>query len=100
MPAPGPVRQERGGRAAKLLRMAAVLSPASDRDPAPGAAPRPDAELFIVMNRGSGAAEKDAVREAIAAELQRAGRAHRFVPVASGEIVQACRDAARLASEH
>lgn len=80
--------------------MSAVLSSAASM-PAPGGEGlRPDAEFFIVMNRGSGAAEKDEVREAIEAELNRAGRRHRFVPVAPGGIVQACQHAARLAREH
>jgi diacylglycerol kinase family enzyme len=75
--------------------MSAVLS--SSREGSAAAAPGPDAEWFIVMNRGSGAAAKDEVRECIAAELNAAGRRHRFVPVAPGEIVQACQEAARLA---
>lgn len=58
------------------------------------------AELFIVMNQGSGIGEKQAVREAIEAELGRAGRPYRFVPVPPGGIVQACQHAARLAREH
>jgi len=78
--------------------MAAVL-PTSDADAGSLAAVvRPDAEFFIVMNRGSGASGKDEVREAIAAELTQAGRRHRFVPVAPGQIVHACQQAARLAS--
>ncbi|MEJ8839315.1 diacylglycerol/lipid kinase family protein [Ramlibacter sp. AN1133] len=80
--------------------MAAVLSPHDDPDLERSAGVRPDAELFIVMNRGSGKNEKDEVRAAIAAELEGAGRAHRFLPVAAGGIVQACREAARLAKEH
>lgn len=69
--------------------------------PEPELAPSPAAalpELFIVMNRGSGAAEKDEVRKAIESELMAAARPHRFVPVAPGELPQACREAARLAS--
>jgi diacylglycerol kinase family enzyme len=81
--------------------MAAALSTCDD-DPdlqrAAGAGAQP--ELFIVLNRGSGRNEKDAVRTAIAAELERAGRAHRFVPVAPGQLVQACQEAARLARAH
>ena len=77
--------------------MAAVLSDLPDPDAHGGAGPRPDAQLFIVMNRGSGKNEKSEVREAISAELQAAGRAHRFVPVPPGGIVQACQQAARLA---
>jgi diacylglycerol kinase family enzyme len=76
--------------------MAAVLSAHDD----PAAALRPDAELFIVMNRGSGHNEKDEVRAAISAEFKAAGRPHRFVPVPPGGIVQACQAAARLAREH
>jgi diacylglycerol kinase family enzyme len=79
--------------------MAAVLS-SHPGDPAGPPVLQPDAELFIVMNRGSGAAEKDEVRAAITAELERAGRKHRFVPIAPGQIVQACQEAARLAAEH
>jgi diacylglycerol kinase family enzyme len=66
--------------------------------PPPGTAP--DGELFIVLNLGSGANEKEGVREAIEGELKEAGRRYRFVPVAPGEIVQACQHAARLAKEH
>jgi len=58
------------------------------------------AELFLVMNQGSGHNEKDEVREAIETELKNAGRRYRFVPVAPGEIVQACQQAARLAKEN
>lgn len=58
-----------------------------------------EAELFIVMNRGSGANEKEGVRAAIEAELARAGRRYRFVPIAPGEIVRACQHAAGLARE-
>ena len=79
--------------------MDAVLSAPDDpalRQPPPG----PDAELFIVMNQGSGAAGKDEVRAAIAAELERAGRRFRFVPVAPGQILQACREGGRRAREH
>jgi hypothetical protein len=57
---------------------------------AEAAAPAPDAEFFIVMNQGSGASEKDEVRRIIEAELQAAGRAHQFIPIRPGEIVQAC----------
>jgi diacylglycerol kinase family enzyme len=80
--------------------MAAVLSSRDDAETGGGAVPGPDAEWFIVMNQGSGAGEKDEVREAIVAELEQAGRRHRFVPVAPGQILQACQDAARLAREH
>ncbi|HEY8357864.1 MAG TPA: diacylglycerol kinase family protein [Ramlibacter sp.] len=59
----------------------------------------PAPELFIVMNQGSGHNEKDEVREAIEAELKSADRRYRFIPVAPGEIVQACQHAARLAKE-
>lgn len=62
-------------------------------------APGEEAEFFIVMNQRSGAGEKDEVREAVEAELQRAGRRYRFVPVQPGEVVRACREAARLAKE-
>lgn len=68
---------------------------------APAAPPAPAAEpaFFIVMNQRSGAGEKDAVREAVEAELRQAGRRYEFVPVQPGEIVQACQHAARLAKE-
>ncbi|MDB5750713.1 MAG: hypothetical protein JWP65_1134 [Ramlibacter sp.] len=78
--------------------MSAILSDPELQAPPPGASP--EAELFIVMNPGSGHNEKDGVREAIEAELQAAGRRYRFVPVAPGEIVQACQQAARLAKEN
>ncbi|HET8747994.1 MAG TPA: diacylglycerol kinase family protein [Ramlibacter sp.] len=80
--------------------MAAVL-PASDSADQDGvAAARAQPEFFIVMNRGSGSHEGEDVRAAVVTELERAGRAHRFVPVPPGEIVQACQDAARMAREH
>ena len=77
--------------------MSAVLSAAGAEGPA--ASPGPDAEWFIVMNRGSGASEKEQVRSIVEAELRSAGRRHRFVPIAPGEIVPACQEAARLARE-
>lgn len=64
------------------------------------APPGPEPEFFIVMNRASGSSQKDEVREAVEAELKQAGRRYRFVPVQPGEIVPACREAARLAREH
>lgn len=79
--------------------MSAVLSdPSLQKSPTPGVTA--EAELFIVMNQRSGAQEKPAVREAIEAGLQEAGRRYRFIPVAAGGIVQACQQAARLAREH
>lgn len=77
--------------------MSAVLPLAADE--AATQAPGADAEFFIVMNQRSGAGEKDEVREAVEAELRRAGRRYRFVPVQPGEVVRACREAARLAKE-
>jgi diacylglycerol kinase family enzyme len=79
--------------------MSALLAPENAQAPSPGSAPAADAEFFIVMNQRSGAGEKDAVREAVEAELRAAGRRYRFVPVQPGEIVQACQQAARLARE-
>lgn len=77
--------------------MSAVLpEPELQAPPAAVAGP----ELFIVMNQGAGHNEKDEVREAVEAELKNAGRRYRFIPVAPGEIVQACQHAARLAKEH
>jgi len=52
-----------------------------------------------VMNHGSGAQAKDDVRQALETALLSAHRRYRFVPVASGDIVAASQDAARLASE-
>jgi diacylglycerol kinase family enzyme len=75
--------------------MSAVLSTAEETPTETAAAP----SLFIVMNMGSGASEKDEVRRIIEAELQAAGRAHQFIPIRPGEIVQACQEAARLAAE-
>jgi diacylglycerol kinase family enzyme len=79
--------------------MSAVLSsftaPAGD---APGSK-QAQPEFVIVMNRGSGSAAKDEAHDAIVSELQAAGRAHRFVPIAEGGIVQACQHAARLVAE-
>ena len=57
-------------------------------------------EWFIVMNRGSGAEEKDEARQAIETELAQAGRSYRFVPVGERGIVAACQEAGRLAAEH
>lgn len=99
MPALAAVRQDGRAAAVKLCGMSAVLS-ASDEDHRAGApVGAPDAEFFIVMNRRSGAAEKDEVREAVEAELKKAGRRYRFVPVHAGRIPQACQEAARLAKE-
>jgi diacylglycerol kinase family enzyme len=78
--------------------MVAVLSADPQAVAARSAQRQP--EFFIVLNMGSGSARKDEVRAAIEQELRQAGRAHRFVPVQPGEIVQACREAARLAREH
>lgn len=81
--------------------MSAVLSVPHEESARGGPpAAQADAELFIVMNQRSGAAEKDEVREAVEAELKAAGRRYRFVPVQRGDIVQACLEAARLAREH
>jgi diacylglycerol kinase family enzyme len=99
MPALAAVRQGGRRRAVKLCGMSAVLS-ASDQDHPAGARGAPEAEFFIVMNRRSGAAEKDEVREAVEAELKKAGRRYRFLPVQAGNILQACQEAARLAKEH
>ncbi|MGE4241397.1 diacylglycerol/lipid kinase family protein [Ramlibacter sp.] len=62
----------------------------------PATAPEP--ELFIVMNRSSGAHAKDDVRDAIESELKSAGRRYRFVPVEPGQIVRSCQEAAREAA--
>lgn len=58
-----------------------------------------DAEFFIVINPGSGASEAADKRAAIEAALAQAGRRFRFMPVAPGEIVSACQQAAQLAAE-
>ena len=79
--------------------MIEVLSEETEAAPAAQGAPAAAPEFFIVMNQGSGAGEKDAVREAVEAELRAAGRRYRFVPVQPGAIVQACQQAARLAME-
>jgi diacylglycerol kinase family enzyme len=79
--------------------MSAILAPENAQALSPGGTPAAGAEFFIVMNQRSGAGEKDAVREAVEAELRAAGRRYRFVPVQPGEIVQACQQAARLARE-
>lgn len=55
-------------------------------------------ELFIVLNPGSGAGDKEEIRTAIEGELRAGGRAYRFITLEGG-IVQACRQAARLARE-
>jgi diacylglycerol kinase family enzyme len=77
--------------------MSAVLSAVEEA--ASPAVPRADAEFFIVLNEGSGKDEKGGVQRAIEDELTRAGRRYRFVPVPPGEVLQACQEAARLASE-
>jgi diacylglycerol kinase family enzyme len=94
------VRQGGASAAAKLRRMSAVLPASREEAEAVPAAPGPEAEFFIVMNARSGAAGKDAVRQAIEDELRQAGRRHRFVPVEPGEVVHACQEAARSAREH
>lgn len=78
--------------------MSAVLTPHEELA-APVPPPGPQPAFFVVMNRGSGKNEKDAVRSAIEDELVRAGRRHEFVPVEPGEIVKACQHAAKLAKE-
>lgn len=81
--------------------MSAVLP---SRTASPGdtslAGPVAAGEWFIVMNRGSGAEEKDEARQAIETELAQAGRSYRFVPVGERGIVAACQEAGRLAAEH
>ena len=81
--------------------MSAVLP---SRIASPGSAPTapraPAGEWFIVMNRGSGAEEKDEARRTIETELAQAGRPYRFVAIGERGIVGACQDAARLAAEH
>lgn len=67
---------------------------------APAGGPWSRAELFIVLNLGSGKDDKDEVRRAIEAELMHAARPYRFVPVEPGQVVQACQRAAQLAHEH
>jgi diacylglycerol kinase family enzyme len=77
--------------------MSAVLSPevAQGSRAATGA----PAELFIVLNPGSGSTAKDEVRQAIEQELSAAGRRYRFVEVRPGQILAACQQAARLARD-
>lgn len=77
--------------------MSAVLT---NPDETPAAAAPQRGELFILLNLKSGKDPKDEVRKAIESELMYAARPYRFVPVAPGQIVQACLTAARLASEH
>jgi diacylglycerol kinase family enzyme len=79
--------------------MSAVPSSQEQQALATATEPGPQPAFFIVMNQGSGASGKDEVRRTIEEELQRAGRAHRFVPVEPGDIVQSCQRAARLAKE-
>jgi diacylglycerol kinase family enzyme len=56
------------------------------------------AEFFIVINPGSGARQADEKREAIESVLAEAGRRFRFIPVAPGQIVAACQQAAQHAA--
>lgn len=58
----------------------------------------PQPELLIVLNPGSGAGDKEAIRATIESELRAAGRRYRFAGM-DGGIVQACRQAARMAKE-
>ena len=78
--------------------MSAVLSAQTAESRSSGASPAP-AELFIVLNPGSGARPKDEVRQAIEQELSAAGRRFRYVEVRPGRIVAACQEAARLARD-
>jgi diacylglycerol kinase family enzyme len=79
--------------------MVAVFSAESESETGPSRPAPAQPEFFIVLNQGSGAEPKDEVRQAVVQELEQAGRRHRFVPVSPGGIVQACREAARLAKE-
>ena len=100
MPALDAVRQAGPAAAAKLRRMSAVLSASKEpRSDPEGEAAAVRGELFIVINQRSGASGKDEVREAVADVLRAAGRRHRFLPVQPGQVVQTCREAARLARE-
>ena len=77
--------------------MSAVLSEAVEREePSPS---ETSAELFIVLNPGSGKGGKDEVRQAIEHELSAANRRYRFVEVQPGRILSACQEAARLAKD-
>jgi diacylglycerol kinase family enzyme len=78
--------------------MSAVLSAQTAESRSSGASPAP-AELFIVLNPGSGARPKDEVRQAIEQELSAAGRRFRYIEVQPGRIVAACQEAARLARD-
>lgn len=99
MPALAAVRQGGGRARAKLGRMNAILPPEEEALAAAGPVGGAAAEFFIVMNQASGASGKDEVRQAVEDELEKAGRRYRFVPVQPGDIVRACQEAARLASE-
>lgn len=59
--------------------------------------PRSDGPLFIVLNAGSGAQDAAQTRERIAALLDAAGRAHRFLPAEGAGVVEAARQAVELA---
>ena len=78
--------------------MSAVLS-AESAEGETHAVPGASAELFIVLNPGSGSSAKDEVRQAIEQELASASRRYRFVEVRPGAIVSACQEAARLARD-
>lgn len=79
--------------------MSAVLSDSETLERETSAAPGASAELFIVLNPGSGAGGKDQVRQVIEQELSAAARRYRFVDVQPGRIVAACLEAARLARD-
>jgi diacylglycerol kinase family enzyme len=61
--------------------------------------PRSDGPLFIVINAGSGAQQASETQLQIAALLDAAGRAHRFLAAHGGGVVEAAQQAVALARE-
>lgn len=62
-------------------------------------APPHQRELFIVFNPGSGSQDKDAAKDAITSEFDKAGCKWQFIDVESGDVGKACEQAARLARD-
>lgn len=70
-----------------------------DDNPAPGDQPRPGPELVVIVNPGSGAHDAQATRGTLSRLFGAAGRAFRFVAIASpAELARAADEAAAAAA--